>query len=69
MEINLFGYTFTATLKKSGISKEVETLAKKNPSYGMSRIDTKLARIKAYRNLTNATLKDSKDWAGSHFAD
>jgi len=69
MEIELFGYTFTATLKRTDISKEVEALAKKTPTFGTSTIATKIARIKAYRKLTNAGLKESKEWVESHFAD
>ena len=68
MKINLFGYNLIVELQKSDIVARVEALAKTYIGYGDSSLATKIARVKAYRNLTNAMLKESKDWVESHFA-
>ena len=67
MRIKLFGYTIALTISKSDLVAEVERLAKTYAAYNAGA--TKLARIKAYRTLTGAFLKVSKDWVESHFAD
>jgi len=65
MKINLFGYTLTIVLTKNDIIGDVERLAKTYTAYDAGA--TKLARIKAYRVLTNAGLKDAKEWVEAHF--
>ena len=67
MRIKLFGYTIALTISKSDLVAEVERLAKTYAAYNAGA--TKLARIKAYRTITGAFLKESKDWVESHFAD
>lgn len=74
MRINLFGYTLIVELQKPDILElqkrdlvvHVEALAKTYSDY--ERGATKIARIRAYRNLTNSMLKESKEWVESHFA-
>ena len=68
MKINLLGYTLIVELKKSDIVAQVEALAKTYIGYGDSSTATKITRVRAYRNLTNSMLKESKEWVESHFA-
>ena len=69
MKINVLGYTVAITITKSGLLSRVEKLAQTYADYGAGRTPTKLARIRAHRNLTGCLLKESKDWVESHFAD
>ena len=69
MKIKLFGYALTVSITKADLVTETEKLARSYSAYGDTTLATKIARIKAYRNLTKAGLKESKDWVESHFAD
>ena len=66
MKVKMFGYTLAITLQKTNLVAEVEALAKTYSAYQQGA--TKISRIKAYRTLTNAMLKESKEWVESHFA-
>ena len=67
MKINILGYTVAITITKSDLLSRVEKLAQTYSDYHAGA--TKLARIRAHRNLTGGMLKESKDWVESHFAD
>ena len=69
MKINILGYTVAITIEKSDLLDRVEKLAKTYRAYGQNEFVTLVCRVKAYRHLTNAGLKESKDWVESHFAD
>ena len=67
MKVNILGYTVAIVVTKSDLLSRVEKLAQAYADYHTGA--TKLARIRAYRNLTGCFLKESKDWVESHFAD
>jgi len=67
MKINILCYTVEITITKSDLLSRVEKLAQTYSDYHIGK--TKLARIRAYRNLTVCFLKESRDWVESHFAD
>jgi len=69
MKVNILGYTVAIVVTKSDLLSRVEKLAQTYGDYGAGTTSTKIARIRAHRNLMGCFLKESKDWVESHFAD
>ena len=67
MKIKLFGYIISGSITKDLVDA-TERLARSYPTYGNSPLATKIARVKAYRTLTNSKLYEAKEWVESNLA-